>query len=360
MLAKSFFKLVLCSALVLPLLYGLVVNFWFIRVDTFPTTYKYWLLEKIESPKVVVTSGSNAYVGLDAAVLEDYFKVPVINLADVGAYPIYARMRAVEHYLKAGDTLVLPLEFVLYTRDGAGGYPTYGFKVAAGIASEYFRETDFIDRVRLTYFYMPPSWVARTIFDQRELVVSDNFRKSRLESYMRETLQEPGETRGSKFIMKSRGPGFMGGEFHCDDYIFGNVPDKYQLGKSFIKAMESIKRIKDSGVNVIFTYPGIVDLKAGECLSSPKAGLAMAYMASLSDELAALGIPLVGKQSDFLSAPEYFHDSYFHVLKAAAQKRAEKLVEIFAQANIKPYENSDYQFDDTTALIRKKIVEDAQ
>lgn len=351
-----FFKFFFLSLPVLAITYGVAINLWFTYTDTFPTTYKYWVLNSIESPKVVITSGSNANSGVDPEIMEAYFKAPVVVVADVGAYPIYARLEVADLHLNPGDTLILPLEFGLYTLDDAGGYPTYGFKVADGVASEYFRYTDLIDRVRLTYLYMPPSWVLNTIFRERQVFLGEEYRADRLKDYMAKTLLEPGETRGAEFKEESRGVMFMSDKYTCDLYAFGEGP--YRYSRSFEKSIPIIKRIRDRGIKVIVTYPVLVSLPGNECLTSPIATEALAFMEEvIRPDLAAIGVPLIGQQADFKYPPEYFNDSYFHVLKPAAKMRTKRLMEVLAQAGVQPYDNPAYDFDQTTQLIRQRILE---
>ena len=53
-----------------------------------PNSHKQLLLENTNSQKVIIDSGSNSLYAIDPNMLEDYFKLPVINLGAWNDDPI--------------------------------------------------------------------------------------------------------------------------------------------------------------------------------------------------------------------------------------------------------------------------------
>lgn len=348
-------KFVISFAIALPLmfvLYGVFVNFWFIHVDTFPSSYKNFVLRSAPSPKVVIASGSNSYMGIDPEILEEYFHVPVINYGDIASYPINARLAIIEPHLKPGDTLILPIEYRLYVDAGLKQDATFGFKVAQGKATEYFRHVTFYERMQLIYKFMPPKHIYHTIFSERGLVVRDDYVVSRLKEYQGLATKDIGTARGTKFGETKQKRKFFSQYVTCDHYVFEKMASNPKLGGWYKQAYERILRLKQSGVNVIYTWPVIVSYFDDECMTTPAAGDAMDFVKTeIIPELERNGIPFIGTQESVKFTGEYFYDSYYHVTRPAAEARTRILLEDLAKAGVKPYDNPDFDSEQFSKQI---------
>lgn len=74
--------------------------------------------KSIEQKKLVIVSGSSALFGIDSGMLEDALEMRVVNYGvNAGVLLPYILYKAKE-VIRAGDVVVLPLEYHVYTYDG--------------------------------------------------------------------------------------------------------------------------------------------------------------------------------------------------------------------------------------------------
>lgn len=72
----------------------------------------------IEEPKIVIVSGSNALFGINSEMIERHFGKKTLNYAvNAGVLLPYTLYKAKE-VIKPHDTVILPLEYHMYTYDG--------------------------------------------------------------------------------------------------------------------------------------------------------------------------------------------------------------------------------------------------
>ena len=82
-----------------------------------PYSYTQFLLENVGSPRIVIDAGSSSMFGIEPALIEQAFATPVIDVADNGSIPLDMKIFRILRYARDGDTLILPLEWVYYTRE---------------------------------------------------------------------------------------------------------------------------------------------------------------------------------------------------------------------------------------------------
>lgn len=349
-------KFVVSFVIALPLLfvlYGASLVAWFSYVDTFPSNYKAFLISQTPSPKVVVASGSNARTGIAPAILEEYFNAAVVNYGDIASFPSDSRMRLIEPYMQAGDTLILPFEYRLYASDVNAYNTTFGFRVALGSASEYFRDIDLLDKLALVYFYMPPRQAYDTIVGERRLLAGDAYIESRLKEYSVKALGEIGVARGSLFGEEKTIRKYGSHNASCDEYVFSTAAASGRVSRMYKEAFKVIQRMKERGVTVVYTWPVIAAYYDNECMTSPMAEKAIDIVrAQVMPQLEANEIPFIGSQQDVRFGQQYFFDSYYHVTRAGAEKRTRILVKELRKAGVKPYDNPEF----SSVALSKKIL----
>ena len=101
------------------LLTGAMIVLLFVGIRPDPAHYfagslrQIQLLKNIPSPRIILVGGSNVSLGLDAALMQQTLGVPVINdglHAGLGLAPL----RELEEYIRAGDVIILSLEYNLF------------------------------------------------------------------------------------------------------------------------------------------------------------------------------------------------------------------------------------------------------
>jgi hypothetical protein len=83
------------------------------------------LLKNTPSPRIIITGGSNVAFGIDSKMMEEYFKVPVINhglVVGLGVAPI----KELKEYIRPGDIIIISLEYYNFQDEEAFyGYSNY-------------------------------------------------------------------------------------------------------------------------------------------------------------------------------------------------------------------------------------------
>ena len=77
--------------------------------------------EGIKTPKVVVVAGSNALFGVDSEMLSKYFKKRVVNFGVNAGVELPVTLYMAKRVIKRGDTVLMPLEYPMYSYDGECG-----------------------------------------------------------------------------------------------------------------------------------------------------------------------------------------------------------------------------------------------
>lgn len=74
--------------------------------------------QKIQGKKIVIVAGSGALFGIDSKIIEEAYKIPVVNFGvNAGLLLPYVLLKS-KSILKRGDIVIMPLEYNFYTYDG--------------------------------------------------------------------------------------------------------------------------------------------------------------------------------------------------------------------------------------------------
>src|SRR5689334_2691073 len=80
-----------------------------------PSNYGTFLLQSVPPPRIIVDGGSNTLWSVAAPDLERHFRIHSIVVGDTAATPFEARLARLERYVRAGDVVVLALEWPYYS-----------------------------------------------------------------------------------------------------------------------------------------------------------------------------------------------------------------------------------------------------
>ena len=124
--------------------------------------YKINAAKKIKEPKIVFISGSNTIFGIDAKNIEEALNKPVINFgmhAGLQEHIFYAS----KEILKPYDTVVLPLEFVLYSRNSI---PSAMAEYIISYDKNFYDTLTFYQKFQIS-FYLPKLIYSKIIDSQK-------------------------------------------------------------------------------------------------------------------------------------------------------------------------------------------------
>jgi hypothetical protein len=281
-----------------------------------PYDYAQFLLQEIGAPRIVIDAGSSSMFGIEPGLIEQAFGLPVIDVADNGSIPLEMKIYRLLKFARHGDSLILPLEWVYYTRD--------------------IVPQDFTDKTPDEYavYYASMPFLARLAFTVQHVSLHNLSDAGRL--YLRRDLQQVHALRiqdemtkwplGDRKDDRRRRSSVEGKS--CADYIAvsGNVPPAVEWAAKQLSYFQE-KR----GVRVYVTWPAVA---GADCYVMPDGHLPIADKARAIFE--RYGITVVGEPADSYFTPEHMLDTYYHVDSTAARVRTDRLVARLLAAGMKP------------------------
>ncbi|CAN5401269.1 N/A [soil metagenome] len=311
----TFFLFVVSGALACAL--GLTASYDFFTTSNRKTPYGYppFLLETIAAPRIVVDAGSSSMFGIEPGLIEQAFSLPVIDVADNGSIPLPMKIYRLLKYARRGDTLILPFEWVYYTRDVV--------------------PLDFIDKTPDEYaaYYASQPFLVRLAFVVQHLSLHNLSDAGRL--YLRKDLWPGHVTRIRADMAKwplgdrkddSRRRSSVTG-MNCADYIgaTGSIPPVVEWAAGELAGLQAQR-----GVRIYVTWPAVA---GANCYDMADGRLPIA------DQARAIfqrhGIAVVGEPADSYFSPEHMLDTYYHVDSAAARLRTRRLIARLQDAGMK-------------------------
>ena len=77
-------------------------------------SYHEILLDFVPGPRILIDSGSNTAHAIAPELIETELKRPTLIIADNASVPLRVKLDQLEKYAKAGDVIILPLEWIYY------------------------------------------------------------------------------------------------------------------------------------------------------------------------------------------------------------------------------------------------------
>jgi hypothetical protein len=269
---------------------------------TIPTDHGQFLVDTVTGPRLVVDGGSSSMFGIVPALLEQAFGRPTVDAADNASIPLRMKIHRIIAYARRGDVLILPLEWVYYTRSAT--------------------PSDFIDKTPDTY---APYYASLPLNDRLGFAVSalslhnvsDAFRLFFKPSLARDQLAELGDwlqrfPYGDRKDDRRRRSSVAGQD--CAGYLGSDGP----IVDDMRWAARTLGRLQhDAGLRIIVTWPAVAGTGCyrGDGLLREARAL-----------FAAHGLTTVGDPADSSFKPEHMLDTYYHVDEAAAHERTRRLI----------------------------------
>lgn len=288
----------MAAALALVASYDVLTNF----NQSVPFDHSKFLLESVASPRVVIDGGSSSMFGIVPAMIEKELQIPVVDAADNGSIPLRMKVYRLLQYARRGDTIILPLEWVYYTR------------------SEI--PSDFIDKTPDEYasYYSSMPFPARLHFAVTSMSlhnVSDALRL-RLKPSLADDHLAAIEDLLKKFPYGDRKDDNRRRSsvtnIGCADYLGsdGVIVGDMRWAARMLRELEHQR-----GVRVLMTWPAV----AGDhCYRSDK------LEQDARELFVEYGLTVLGSASDSSFSAAHMLDTYYHVDSVAAELRTKRLI----------------------------------
>ncbi len=279
-----------------------------------PGTYKSFLLKDVPGPRIIFESGSNSHHAIDTKTVGTALGMTAINIADNAGYSLEDKVTRLETYTRAGDVVVLPLEWSFYSRE----------KLTDAYVESIFSEN------RDYYRSMPPlKRLQRALSLPPETVISE-LRQSvsrpakETESPAHQLFSTAITLPSGHFVREaSIGPGVGVADQSCDDYILGkpDVRKTLKLGKNVKPALARLKKLKARGVDIHFAWPVL----AGEgCMSDP--AFVKGFRSEIETAVNKAGFEFLGTPSQSLYGQNFQDDTPYHLISAGTDLHTAQMI----------------------------------
>jgi len=351
---KRFLFLIILFLIVLNALYLLSFHLMVKKDGLISSSYKQFLLENTTSPRLIIESGSNAKYGIDSGLMSEALNISTINIADNAGVALRYKLLRVESYAKAGDIVLLPLEWQYYSRDGLTSIFT---DTIFRPHHYYYKHLSFIEKIKLAYQIPFSSLKKRVEYllshkkeDNNPFVEFTRFKEftQRHHDGDRGDVQE----RHNKTAKKLDNYGIES----CYDYVFLTQLERgFVISDTFKENVKIIKRLQKKGIKVLFTWASVT---GEDCYSIKHHKEIEKFSKEVRSFLTQNGIAIVGDVYDSEFSKEYMYNTFYHLQYRAKIVRTKRLIE---RINASPYrvwfsksKNILQNFSESATLVPNK------
>ena len=296
---------------------GLLALFFCCEQFAMPDRAQVWrsyheiILDFVPGPRVLIESGSNTLHAIRTDVLERALNLPVFVIADNASIPLNLKIKRLEKYAKAGDVIVLPLEWEYYRWEMV---PSDFLSLLSRRWSHYYFTMPLIERFAFFVRYISFDFIVSEAWTH----FSSRAKQNRAMAYtnmMEEKSNWSGvtdnsvETRERHSITKGK---------TCRTFI--SVPHEV---KDFVLdfADKLVDLEKRRNVKVVVTWPAVA---GSDCYTDPEF---KNYTEALRAVFTSRGILIAGNPEDSAFSEPHVLDTYYHVDIEAANHRSNRLAE---------------------------------
>lgn len=267
--------------------------------------------------RILIMAGSNALYGMRAAVIESRTGIRTFNLAVHAELGLEYMLDSIKRHARAGDIIILPLEYTFYSSDGSLDYLQVDYIMSRRPA--YFSSLGLREQIRYAAYLHPVDLLERFMENfcetcagnLRTLDVVDDHgdfamnRRADQDEYAKATIE-----RFSKACEKAP------------------IEETYRewapmmVTNYFVTAMTNFADWSNQHhVSIVATYPNFARIP---CID-------MTNMNRLFEQIPKsyeqIGIPVVGAAQDAMYPPEDFIDTEYHLFLDAAERRTNEFVD---------------------------------
>ncbi len=319
--AKKFIFFTLIGFVLVLFAYVFTFNF-LVQKDIYIShSYKEFLLENTDSPRLIIDSGSNSQHAINSQMLEEQFNILTINIADNGGYPLRQKLLRLNAHAKKGDIVILPLEWGHYTYQN----PTQNYldNIFTRL-NFYYNSLSLFEKIRLISQTPFSSFVKALMV--REKMSLDS--KLQTEYLSFQTFQK-NFIDGDRADYKYNGPLPLADDGTkiktCNEYVFGEqLIYGFKISNVFKENMSLVHDLEKKGVKVILTWPAV----AGDnCYQGKYSKEFFAFMNEIKNYLDKEKITYIGSVEDSRFDKKMMLNTFYHVIDTARDIRTQKLIE---------------------------------
>jgi hypothetical protein len=269
---------------------------------------KNYYASKIDTPKIIIASGSNSLFGVSARKIENELKIPAINTAVHAGLELEYILHQVKGIAKSGDIIILPLEYEHYNYDSPSRSP-YSETIIDYLISrdtKYFKQKSYIDKAQIIFGMNNERWLkgikAKFLPDKQ----SDS-------GYQSDTVDEYGDETANIGEKEIKNITHLG----PTNILLAGIHPKT---KSWMHLSDFVLWCRENNISLVAAYPSIL---YNDVYFLPKA----AETAMQIHEFWTLNnIPVLGRYDEFVYERKFFYDTFYHLNDVGREQHTRRLI----------------------------------
>ncbi len=265
-------------------------------------------LNEIKKPKIILAGGSNVSFGVDSKMIQEKFKIPVVNLSIQHAYGISYLLEELKHSIDSLDIVLISFEYFLRSK---GNYQLELMTSNIYPESKQYYKSQILSNISIYLDVLQNS-----LIDEVKYLIKGGLYHQGI--YSRASFNKYGDM--ISHLNKS-----------TEDKEQLNFSYRYWEGINLLNEFNKYAKFK--GVNVFYLYPTIAISQYTEHLTS---------IDSLEADLAKeLSIEIIGKPTSFVFADSLYFDTFYHLTKEGKKNRTKELISLLSKnSNAQEYINA--------------------
>lgn len=309
MLYKKYLKSVLFSFIISWVLFVIAALY---QVGV-PTVSSSWIYElytiksnfanSIKTPKLLIVAGSNALFGISSRMITEQTGIPTVNAAIHAGLGNKYTFDSAQFLAKAGDTIILPLEYAFYT-PGTG---------ISNILVDYVFARD------PKYLLTHPWFIALLSFERLKLGISVKHHTSLIgDGYQSKTINASGDetaNREADITLDIRRK--------LDNTIPLKIKKKLMHGSARLRTIRNFSDwCHSKEIRLIATWPNTIWFESYQEPSFKE------FTQTIENFYSSINVPVLGKYSDFMYDKAMFYDTNYHLHDRGVRHRTKQLIDL--------------------------------
>ena len=298
-------------------------------------SYRQFLLSASDGidGRIVIESGSNSVYGIDALQIEKHFGRLTIVIADNAGYPLRHKIFRLRRHLRAGDTVILALEWLQYRTDSKLPLDYVQSMIdAEGSNAFYYRELPLRERFLFVLRDLPFVPALRSALSLNALPrwnpalgsAASASRASFREAILR-------SDRGSHMTVDEVPIEVLTASLACDNFLFG-LFETPRVSPTFLDNLELLAKLRDeTKANILLTWPAVVARDDDECYALLPEAIDV-FVKQIEASAALHGFAFIGRKEQSRFDHRCMRDTYYHLRPECAAERTRVLIEAIEAA----------------------------
>lgn len=280
---------------------------------------KQHISRSIRERKIVVVAGSNALFGVDSEILSDAFGMPVVNYAVNAGIELPCTLFMAQKVIRKGDTVIMPLEYPMYSYGGEPGMQMTDFLLAR--EPKCFWKLTLKEQFYLLWHVsMKRVWEGYKTYENSPV-------KSGL--YGAHHIDAHGDQNGTSLSERTESMYREVLKYRKNPEVYGSTFDTEALGWKYLEKFTAWCRARD--VKVIFMPSTLMRHKSYEKDLQEKW-----FYGHIAQEVQKRGWHYVGDPYAYMYEPPMYLNSNFHLIRRGREIRTRKMVKDLKRSGLIP------------------------